>query len=1081
MQKAYRAFRARIIESFELPRHSYLDYQLGATHPLQRLRQQITAFRDHLAFYGEKMVSGDQQLEPLVRAALRIPADVPLLPTGGAKFRQHLMFMLPMPVIVRRAKKLLRGIGTHEGRKLVFALQIKRTLPGQDYFDHALDFALRKLQAPASVAAFRDMHFYEVNWMRACHRLGMRRMDEVDRLIKAQSGRRVDGALVFALVDSGVIDTTDVLAQLPQRSGWGYGDDQLTREDVQRFRQVVKLLMDAGVAPQSITRLVNFNVKRLNPQQLMRTLAVIGLNGSELSRLFEVLGEQMVLVEPKRWGFLIDPLDARSAVDMERFKRLLDSGKTPSKEYVLALRTAGARIDDLEACQGLILAVGNRDDAPPFAETRLLLDAPHSLSFAQLAEAEGYLLERRDLAGYLQVLIRHGNRDAQSVLAFQCCYKQFKEDTLDRWLSIAGEAAKGQSATAIADWAALAGKGGHLDSFDYLLKAGELRTFTHLQQALKLAPLGVSLLRYVREERGLKSLSTLLKWYYRDAPDIKDVRLWGTLNDASKVLLGDAFERKDFTLLEGNLGSVRTVTNQRIEDRLGRFPISSDEATREAYHQSSNQMREEIGSEIAHGLKMLLNESDGVLLGSLLEHIDSPLDVVRARLAQFTPELGKLLTGGGPSGQTLSDLEADLISVVYRTTSDTVRNHWPRVTGRENDIAGLTTIGPYSMSWNRTEQQLEGQLDSRGLQSMQKALQFAARFATRREDMHEACRNLSPKRLDDPAADVLSLASHLGVLMAIAAEDVNVHKWLEQGAEIIERMVETGPLVHEQIESLHELFDVQLGDALDALEPGFVKGLTEADAAILVSRLDNQAAANAQSARDDLNAALLKARRVVLTVFLRWTTQQKKRFDPKAVEGDSVQMSAYISKSPAAFFAKEAAGICTRANTAMWQERRNAHLLVFAPDQKRLVGMALLNFERITELDKNTDVLVIRAINPMADALASYGVTSIVDSYFNVAMQIARDNGLAAVAFPSPDGMHLMSNHQIVESDIRDRFMKRAQSFISWRIEDLSQPWLREPRKVAAKFYAYETGQTLVTELYAIWHRREYEQTFVAA
>jgi hypothetical protein len=1080
VRNTYRAFRTRIIESVEPRRQPYSSYQFEAPHPLQQLRQQITAFREHLA-YGEEMLSQDQKLEPLVRAALRIPADVPLLPTGWAKFRQYLMIILPVPVVVRRAEKLLRRIGTHEGRKLVFAFQIKRTLPGKDYFDHALDFALRKFQAPATVAAFGDMHFHEVNWMRACHRLGMRRMDEVDRLIKAQSGRRVDGALVFALVDSGVIDTTDALAQLPQRSGWGYDDDQLTRENVQQFSQVVKVLRDAGVAPQSITRLVNFNAKRLDSQQLKTTLGVIGLKGSELSRLFEALGEQMILVEPERWAFLIDPLGARLAADMERFKRLLDSGRTPSEEYALALRTAGAGIDDLEACQALILAVGNREDAPPLAETRLLMDAPHSLSFTQLAEAEDYLLVGRDLAGYLQVLIRHGLGDAQSVLAFQRCYKQFNEVMLDHWLSIAGEPAKGQSATAIADWTASAGKGGYIDSFDYLLHAGELRTFIHLQQALKLAPLGVSLLRYVREERGLKGLSALLKWYYRDAPGIKDVRLWGTLNDASRVLLDDAFERKDFSLLEGNLGSVRTMTDQRIEARLGRFPFSSDEATREAYHQSSHQMREEIASEIVPGLRMLLNEFDGVLLRSLLELIDLPVDVVRPRLAQFTPELGKLLAGGGPSGQTLSDLEADLISVVYRTTSDTVRNHWPSVVGRERDIAELTMSGPYSMSWTRTEQQLDGQLDSRGFQSMQKALQFAARFAARRKDMHEACRHLSPKRLHDPAADVLSLASHLGVLMAIAAQDVNVRKWLEQGAETIERMAETGPLVYERIGSLHELFDVQLGDGLDVLEPGFVEGLTEADAAVLVSRLDMQAAANAPSAKDELRAGLLKTRETVLTVFLRWTTQQKKRFDPKAVGGDNAQMLAYISKSPAAFFAKEAAGICTRANTAMWQERRNAHLLVFAPDQKRLVGMALLNFERITVLDANTDVLVIRAINPMADTLASYGMNSIVDSYFNVAIQIARDNGLAAVAFPSPNGMHLMSNHQIVESDIRDRFMKRSRSFLSWRIKDLSQPWLREPRKVAAKFYAYETGQTLVTELYAIWHRRENEQTSVAA
>lgn len=1082
-RNAYRTFRASIIESFEPPRRPYLGYPFEEPHPLQQLRQQITAFREHLAFHGERMLSQDMELEPLVRAALRIPADVPLLPTRAAKFCQHLMIALPVQVMVRRAKALLRGIGTHEGRSLVFTLQIKRTLPGQHYFNPALDFALRELQAPNKFEAFRDMHFFEVNWMQACHRLGVRRMDEVDRVVKAQSGHRVDGALVLALVDLGVIDTVDILARLPQRSGWRYGDDKLTQDDVRKFRQVVQQLKDAGVAPPGITRLVKLEVKRFDPQQLKTTLSVLGLNGPDLSRLFEALGEQVMQVKPERWEFLSEALDVRSPADLERFKRLLDSGRTPSKEFALALRAAGAGVADLEACQSLILAVGDREGTPPpITELHQLIDAPHSLAFVQLAAAEDYLLAGRDLAAYLQVLIRHGFGDAQGVLAFQRCYKQLSADTLDRWLGIAGERAKGQPATAIADWTVQAGKGGYVDSFDYLLQASELRTFTHLQQALKLAPLGTSLLRYVREERGLKSLAALLKWYYHDALGIKDVRLWSALNAVSRVLLDDAFERKDFTLLEGNLGCVGEVIGQRIDAKLGRFPYSSDESTREAYHQTSRQMREEIGSEITPRLRTLLNETDGVLLLSLLEHIDSPLEVVRAKLAQFTPELIKLCTGGSPAGQTLSDLEADLIALVYRTTSSTVRNHWPRVIGREDDIAWLTTNVPYSMSWNRTEQQLDGLLDSRGLQSMHEALQFAVRFTTqRRKDMHEACRHLSPKRLKHPAADVWSLAMHLGVLMAIAAEDSNVGEWLDQGAKVIEQMAEAGPLAHQQIVSLHALFDVQLGDALDVHESGFVDSLTEADAAVLASQLDMHAAADAPSAKDGLKAALLKARETVLRVFLRWTAQQKERFDPKDIKGDRDQMLAYVSKSPAAFFAKEAACICTRANTAMWQERRNAHVLVFAPDQKRLVGMALLYFERVPALDANRDTLVIRAINPMVDAIASYGVTSIVDSYFDVAIQIARNNGLAAVAFPSPMGMHLMSNHQTVENDIRARFMKRAQSFFAWNAEKPSPRWLDQPRKVEAKFYAYESGQTLVNELYAIWHFREHEQASVSA
>ena len=64
MRNAYRAFRASIIESFEPPRRPYLGYPFEEPHPLQQLRQQITAFREHLAFHGERMLSQDLELEP---------------------------------------------------------------------------------------------------------------------------------------------------------------------------------------------------------------------------------------------------------------------------------------------------------------------------------------------------------------------------------------------------------------------------------------------------------------------------------------------------------------------------------------------------------------------------------------------------------------------------------------------------------------------------------------------------------------------------------------------------------------------------------------------------------------------------------------------------------------------------------------------------------------------------------------------------------------------------------------------------------------------------------------------------------
>lgn len=1062
------------MENLEQPR---LSYSSETPHPLQQLRLQITAFREYLASHGKRMLMRDPGVEPFLRRALRIPGDIPLLSTRAERWGQCLMLTLPLVFQVRRARALLQPVGTHEGRRFIFEQQINRTLPGQYYFSLSLDFALRKLHPPSAFKVLQDMALVDLEWMQACHQLGVRQMGEVNHVVKAQCGRRVNGALVLALVDLKVIRSVDTLVQLPQRSSWYYDDDQLTQDSVERFRQVVQLLRDAGVVPSSIVRLVQYHVNRFDPQRLNITLGVLGLDGAELSALFELVGEQLLLVKSERWEFLCNTLNVRSAADMGLFRRLLDSGRAPSREFALALRALGADVCALESCQSLILSVGDREDSlPPIVELQRLVAAPHSFTFAQLALAEDYLLVERDLEAYLQVLTRHGYGDAQSVLAFQRCYKQLSADTLNRWLVIADERVGGQSPAAVAEWVARAGVGGYIDAFDYLSQVGELRTFAHLHQALKLAPLGTPLLRYVREDRGLADLSALVSWYYNEAQGIKEVRLWGELDAVSRVLLDDAFERKNFALLEGNQASVHHFIGKRIIAALGEFPYRSEEGVREAYHKASRHIREEMGAEMAPRLESMLKETGGLLPLSVIVHIDEPVEQLRQRIAELEPMLSDLLAGGGPMQEALSDVAADLVAIVYRTTSSTVRNYWPQVIGREGDVAGLAAR-PYPMCWARVELQLDSLLDPRGLQSLAEALQFAAHFeACYREDMHAACHRLSPKRLHDPAADVWSLALHLGILMAIAGADSNVCEWLDQGTKTIKSMGDAGPLVYQQTESLHALFNLQLGDALDALETGFVERLAETDASVLASRLDRRFAVGSSMARSDLKQALAKTREVVVRIYLRWASLQKKRFTAKDVGGVGTHMQAVVSKTPAAFFAKEAAGICTRTNTAMWQEPRNAHLLIFAPGGKRLEGMALLYFERVPALDADRDTLIIRALNPMGDALASHGVSSIVDGYFDVAMRIAQDNDLAAVAFPCPMGMHLMSNHQAVENDIKERFMRPAQSHWRWGTEEQAESWYAQPRKVAASFYAYESGEVLVKELYAFWHAREHEK-----
>jgi hypothetical protein len=66
--------------------------------------------------------------------------------------------------------------------------------------------------------------------------------------------------------------------------------------------------------------------------------------------------------------------------------------------------------------------------------------------------------------------------------------------------------------------------------------------------------------------------------------------------------------------------------------------------------------------------------------------------------------------------------------------------------------------------------------------------------------------------------------------------------------------------------------------------------------------------------------------------------------------------------------------------------------------------------------------------------------------------------------------MHLLSNHQDVEADIKQRFMASS-SKLRGRIDCASTPecWRDKPRRVATLFDAYERGEELVGPLFVIW------------
>ncbi|WP_146044020.1 hypothetical protein [Pectobacterium odoriferum] len=1070
----YREFRSRILSRIAAEEKRQVDIN-QPMHPLRELRQAIAAYQQHLAFYGESMLAEDVAVESHLRRALRIPNHVSLRPSKIEIIRQYLMCFLPLSMVLHRARKFLHYAGSFCGRSLVYSVHVKRTLTDSHYYSRSFDFVMRKLELPNTFEAFRGMRELDIDWMQSYCCLGVQQKLQMDKSHAVLPGRQANGARVLTLVRQGIVQRVEDLSWLPERPSWLSRYEQPSLEEQLRFKELVVLLRKAGVPAEKIARQVDVDLSQRNVEWLTENLEQLDCDSEGLGVLFEHMARHVLFTQPQRWRFLLQVLQIRRAVDLVRFDRLLGGHQTCSAEFALALLTAGADIDGLVACQKLMLETGEMDDLTPVtARLNVLLSAPWLFTFEQLASAEDYLLLELDLSAYLQVLQEYGFSTAAAVLAFQGSYRQLRAESLSRWLAIATLPGVGQTPSNVAKWLQRAASGGYADAFEYMQQSGELQTFAHLRQVTKVASLGTTLLAYLREDRGLVGLPVLLKWFYNDAPGIKEVHLGAGIDAIKRVLLDDAFTRRDFTLMAGNRTCVESLLSHYVEQKIGRYPYQAEDEQKTSYLQCSSDLRHELVERFAPCIKRILGLTDGVLLDSLMPYLEAPLVQLEGEVDSLRLLLNDLLAGRGPSTVTLSQQQAELVALVYRTSASTIRQLWPCLQSRDTDVPSSLLEASYPMTWMRTELQVEGDVDSRGLDALARALVFAARFSSCiAQDEHEACRHLSPKRLGDSAADVWSLAPHLGVLLAICHADENVAVWLKEGEERLRTMAQAGSEIVLLLDSLRALFDVDIGDALDVHIAPFVAGLSSSAVAVLGSRLDARWQIDEGAPDQRLSEAIARTRVLVLKKFGRWSELQRRRVVHEGESQTGSQMVACVSKSPAAFFAKMSAGICTGNNTRMWEESRHVHMLVFAPGDKRIAGMALLYFERIGSFDKAGFTLVIRAINPIGDVFAAHSVSSIVDGYFDAAIRIAQDARCVMVAFPSPTGMHLMSNRKDIEDDIKTRYIGRSRRMYRYDTEDAGGDWRTEPRQITANFYAYEEGVNLVNELYVIWRAQE--------
>ena len=126
-------------------------------------------------------------------------------------------------------------------------------------------------------------------------------------------------------------------------------------------------------------------------------------------------------------------------------------------------------------------------------------------------------------------------------------------------------------------------------------------------------------------------------------------------------------------------------------------------------------------------------------------------------------------------------------------------------------------------------------------------------------------------------------------------------------------------------------------------------------------------------------------------------------------EGANRNLKAYLSKNVGSFFAKAAAGICTAADTWLWNQKNHFHLNMVENDERVRMNVQCYIIDDPKNPDKKS--LVLRGFNPTQEFLKS-GVSphSLVQAVFDVARRFAKRNNMQNIYITPQGTWHALTN-----------------------------------------------------------------------
>lgn len=1078
----YRIFRKKVeLEIInKLEHRSKNFYYEKNLHQISDLKEKVFAMRNWVSENALDMIEEDPSSEPNIRRILHIPDTISIIPNSWSNTRKFFQFFIPTRLTWPYVQKLMAEVKTYEGRAFLYQTQYKRFLSfcffgRHSYYCESIDAALRYL-APPNTSESINLGILDADWVKVTNFFGMREWSQVVEY--AQRGqRRLPGNLVFLLIQEKVITSIEDLKWVEYKKDFAYGTSDTSPHELHTSRSMIRVLRAHGISRKNMSSIFRHSLGRFKPDLLNANIEILKTNGAhQIDEILLETGDLLWRCESDKWKYLLVDISAKGPLEIARFKRLLQSSESLPTFLPSQLKNLGATIEDLAQCQNLILQCAGRVNEEPIKKAiSILTSSPYSLKVSQIPLCTEYLNKPEDLQEYLGLLSRHGYGDNDAILGFQSCFRIATNSDLNSWFEILKGRAKGQTYQICAEWIKASTQNYRLESYLYLIKNIEIPDFESLRRAEPIAKLSTALLEFLVYDMNLTSTNTILSWYYK-ANGITHLDKWAKTEKAYTILLRDAAGRNNFAFVESNLNCINSLVRERVISRIGWQPSSTESESQELYRSNYKLCEENELSLLLSLLEMILIRTEGILLKSVLRQVWDGEAKLESCISEMAPLINKLTIGEGPATSTLTEIEIETLSLVYRTPPRDIETWWPKLTSHKSTLVDTILNPYYLMKWDKEQIQLDGVLEKTSFLALDKAASYARRFS-RYSDEHilDLIKPLRPKRLKNNSSDPWSLADHLGVLLAAARSDQIVGDWVASELETIARSAGAGSEILPDLERLDKFFSSTLPDALDSYSERFIRAYSKQDASALANRLAGISNPEIDS-HESLASALILCRQFVLKIYKRWISREKRKFMRKA-GSESTTLHATISKSPVSFFAKHAANLCTRDNFEMWKEERHAHLVVFDRNQRKIAGMALVYFQPILRLDPSRTCLIIRAINPMEDMLATHTMSSIVNSFFEVAMTIADQNNMLAVMFPHPSGCHLMSNNSAVESHIQKQYIKTSETLSYPQLCDeiaKTKDLRKNPKAIKGNFFAYQDGQQLVDDLYVFWFGKGY-------